>query len=45
MSGLLVYEILSEYFTTEIANDVKLVDRAIIIELSNGKVAKIKVIN
>lgn len=44
MSDTLIIEILSQYFNMEISNKIEILNNEIIVNLENGKIAKIKVI-
>ncbi len=43
MSDTLITEILSQYFNMEISNKIEILNNEIIVNLENGKIAKIKV--
>ena len=44
MSDTLIAEILSQYFNMEVSNKIEILNNEIIVNLENGKIAKIKVI-
>lgn len=43
MSDTLIIEILSQYFNMEISNKIEILNNEIIVNLEDGKIAKIKV--
>ena len=44
MSDTLITEILSQYFNMGISNKIEILNNEIVVNLENGKIAKIKVI-